>query len=93
MDCMRNEYVPQKACLGTVDAGSVIVFPNEEESPKLVTTNKRVRNVTGGTVDTVGVVDCATGALMWYSDRYDVILVEEATLVYRLAGREVTKRE
>lgn len=93
MDLMRDEYVPQTVCLGYVPAGSIIVLPNEEDNPFLVTNNKRTKTVSGGTVDTVGIVSCDNGTMFWFADRYSVILVEYATLVYRLAGRSAPKHD
>lgn len=92
MLCMRQDYIPVQTCLGSVPAGTVIMLPGED-SPYLVTNNKRVKQVTGDVVDTVGIVSCDTGSLLWFSDRYDVIPIKDATLVYRLAGRSGTKHD
>ena len=87
MDCMREEFVTERVCLGDIEAGTVVVFPNHEELPLLVTDNKRPRTVNGGAIDTVGVVNCSNGSIGWYSDRYDCIPVANATLVYRITGK------
>lgn len=97
MDCMRQDYIPEHVCLGSVPAGSVVMF-YDDDNPYLVTDNKRIRQAVsavggGGTVDTVGVVSCKTGALSWFSDRTAVILIKDATLVYRLVGMDEPKRD
>ncbi len=92
MDCMRQDWIPERACLGSVPFGSVVMFP-DDDSPYLVTNNKRIKQVTGGTVDTIGVVSCDTGSLFWFSDRYDVIPIKDATLVYRVAGKDAPKHD
>ena len=92
MDCMRQDYIPEQVCLGSVPAGSVVMF-SDDDSPYLVTDNARTRQVVGGTVDTVGVVACTTGALSWFSDRHDVIPIKDAALVYRLVGTNKPKHD
>lgn len=93
MDCMRNEYIPQTVCLGTVKPGDIVVFPNEEDVPRIVTDNVRTKQATGLCDDTIGVVNCKNGKIMWYSDRYDCVLVEDSTLIYRLTGKVGPKHD
>lgn len=92
MDCMQMDYVPETVCLGSVPAGTVVLFPNDD-NPYLVTDNNRIKQVAGGTVDTVGAVACKTGALSWFADRYDVIPIKDATLVYKLLWKERPKND
>lgn len=95
MDCMRQDYIPEQACLGSVPAGSVVMLPNDDDL-YLVTDNVRIRqgiSVVSGTVDTIGVVSCKTGALSWFADRHDVIPIKDATLVYRLVGMNEPKHD
>lgn len=87
MDCMQQDYIPEYVCLGSVPAGSVVML-SDDDSPYLVTNNKRIKQqVSGGTVDTIVIVACDTGSMFWFSDRRDVIPTEYATLLYRLAGK------
>lgn len=92
MECMRQDCITEQVCLGSVPAGSVVMFPNDD-SPYLVTNDTRIKQIVGGSVDTIGVVACDTGTMFWFSDRYDVIPVKDATLVYRLAGKGVSKHD
>ncbi len=93
MDCMQQDYIPEYVCLGSVPAGSVVML-SDDDSPYLVTNNKRIKQqVSGGTVDTIGIVACDTGSMFWFSDRRDVIPAEYATLLYRLAGKGKPKHD
>lgn len=68
------------------------MFP-DDDSPYLVTNNKRIKQVTDGAIDTIGAVDCDTGLLCWFSNRFDVIPIKDATLVYRLVGINKPKHD
>lgn len=86
MNCDMQSFIPELVCLGSVESGSVVIFPNEEDNPKLVTNQCRKHEVTGGNVDTIGVVDCKSGKLFWFSDRYDCVVIKDCALIYRLPG-------
>ena len=90
MDCMRQDYIPQRVPLGSLPAGSVVAFP-DYNGPYLVTNNNRIKQVEGGSVDTVGVVSCETGALFWFSDMHDATPIKDAVLVYSLEGKGVSE--